>query len=76
MVWVQTTKSSTLLSMQKTLEYLKKILTGPCHPLNCNCDDRRSAKHRAEVAAVIAIWSLVFFFGGLILYMAFLWQPQ
>lgn len=60
----------------KTLEYLKKILTGPCYPLNCNCDDCRSAKHRAEVAAVIAIWFLFFFFGGVILYMSFIWQPQ
>ena len=62
--------------MYKLLAYLKAILTGPCYPLNCNCDDCRSAKHRAEVAAVITIWFLFFFFGGLILYMAFLWQPQ
>ena len=64
------------MKLTKLLSYLKTIITGPCHPLNCNCDDCRSAKHRAEVAAVIAIWSLFFFFGGLILYMAFLWQPQ
>lgn len=60
----------------KLIKYLRDILAGPCYPLNCHCADCRSAKHRAEVAAVITIW--LFFFGliGLIIYMSFIRQPQ
>ena len=60
----------------KLKSYLAKLLTGPCYPLNCNCDDCRSMKHRAEVAAVIAIWFLFFLFGGIFVYFTYFWNPQ
>lgn len=58
------------------LKYLSDLLTGPCYPLNCTCQDCRSAKHRAEVAAVLAIWFLLFLFGGIFTYFTFFWNPQ
>lgn len=59
----------------KIKSYLSKLITGPCYPLSCNCTDCRSMKHRAEVAAVIAIWFLTFLFGGIFIYFTFYWNP-
>jgi len=65
-----------ITTMKKpNLKYLSDLLTGPCYPLNCNCDDCRPAKHRAEVAAVLAIWFLLFLFGGIFTYFTFFWTP-